>query len=98
MKVGNTIKLPPQKRMTDHMGTAPEMPVVGFVWKTDHAAKMEKWLHIELDVRGRHIPPAPKGEPGALGNEWYRTNPEELREIVRDMAARMTRKEGKDES
>jgi len=36
--------------------------------------------------------------PEALGNEWFRTNPDELREIVKDMASRMTRKESKDES
>jgi len=92
MKVGYTHSNPYQ-RMLSHIGTAPEKPVLGFVWKTDHANHMEKWLHIELTMRHRHILPASKGELGALGQEWYRTNPEELREISKDMVARSTRKE-----
>ena len=83
MKVGQTTNTSPLARMTNHIGTAPEKPVLGFVLKIDHAEVLEKWLHIELTQRGRYI-------ADAVGREWFRTNPEELRHILTDMAAKMT--------
>ena len=81
MKVGTTTANP-SKRMRVHIGTAPEKPKLGFVWKIKHAAVLEKWLHLELDQRGHHI-------DEALGTEWFRTTPQELYEIVKEMAAKM---------
>jgi len=46
MKVGTTTAKP-FRRMQAHIGTAPEKPVLGFVWKIKHAQVLEKWLHIE---------------------------------------------------
>ncbi len=89
VKVGTTAKIAPHKRVITHIGTAPEQPVLGFVLKTDRAELMEKWLHIELTLRKRHI-------PDALGKEWFLTNPEELRRIVTTKMANLAR-EGSEE-
>ena len=90
LKVGTTIDKP-FKRMRSHIGTAPEKPVLGFVWKIKHAYLLEKWMHVELAQRKQHL-------PDALGDEWFLTTPEELREIVQEMAAKMTKKEDTEES
>jgi len=92
IKVGTT-KAEPFKRIKSHIGTAPEKPVLGFLLKTDHAELMEKWLHSQLRQRGQHM-------PDALGNEWFLTTPEELRQTVGAMAAKMAplAEEAKDRS
>ena len=82
VKVGRTTKAVPYHRLTAHLGTSPEKPKLGFLWRTDNAELWEKVLHIKLRQRGQHM-------TEALGNEWFWTNPQELREIVRAMAAKM---------
>ena len=74
MKVGRTVQ-DPQKRMKSHIGTAPEQPLLGFELKVNDAENWEGWLHVELIARRRKI-------DEALGDEWFRTNPGELRRIV----------------
>ena len=85
MKVGMSTGKP-FKRMRDHIGTAPEKPVLGFVWRVTHADLLEKWLHRTLAQRKQYL-------PDALGEEWFLTTPEELREIVQDMAATMMKED-----
>ena len=79
MKVGTTLTTP-RRRMTNHIGTAPEKPVLGFVLKIGEAGEWERMVHQELKERGRHI-------ATALGKEWFRTNPDELRRIVVEILA-----------
>ena len=90
MKVGMTTG-DPDERIRNHLGTAPEKYALGFVWEVDHAHLLEKWLHIRLTLRKLHM-------PDALGQEWFRTTPDELREIVRSLATSITGKEDSHES
>ena len=74
MKVGRTNRTA-EDRVRESIGALPERPIVGFVWRTDDSVSGEKVLHGTLALRGRHL-------PDAIGNEWYLTNPEELRCII----------------
>ena len=74
MKVGRTNRTA-EDRVRESIGALPERPIVGFVWRTDDSVSGEKVLHGTLAFRGWHL-------PDAIGNEWYLTNPEELRCII----------------
>ena len=74
MKIGRTTKSA-ESRIWDSLGMVPEMPVVGFLMRTDKSVSWEKLLHGKLDIMGHHL-------PAARGREWFNTNPDELQRIV----------------
>ena len=79
MKIGKT-EQDVMKRATTHAGTAPEQPIIGFLLKDDDAAFWEGQLHSWLTRNGYH-------RKEAIGDEWFDTNPEELRCIYEQIAA-----------
>ncbi len=74
VKVGRTIRNPLQ-RIRESGGMAPEMAVLGFVARVDDAGNWERWIHAELGFFALKI-------ETAVGNDWYRTSPEELGSLV----------------
>ena len=74
IKVGRTVR-DPQRRIEESWGMAPERPVLGIVLKVDDSGAWERFIHSVLTLDGQKI-------GNAIGQEWFVTNPEELREIV----------------
>ncbi|MDE0644661.1 MAG: GIY-YIG nuclease family protein [Gammaproteobacteria bacterium] len=73
-------------RVRDQLGTStPEMPEI-ITLSTDHGQAWERVLHGCLDLVGRRIEDTP-------GSEWYKTNPDELREIMEFIKSRKNDKE-----
>ncbi len=73
IKVGKA-KGDPIKRALAHALTAPEMPVLGFCLKVEDSSKAERLLHKCLVNHGLNC-------SDSLGNEWFYSNPQDLREI-----------------
>ena len=62
-------------RVNQQSGTSmPEKPVIALEFKTDNPSELEKALHSMLSIRGHKSAPSP-------GQEWFRTNPEEIKVI-----------------
>jgi hypothetical protein len=57
---------------TAHAG----VPIVPLSFRTDDSKKLEGLIHATLAYSGRH-------EMGALGREWFRTNPREVEMMYR---------------
>lgn len=78
-KVGKFNNDDPLSRVWKQLGTSTcEYPQVALVINTDNPEKMEKALHIMLDLMGRHLTDTP-------GNEWFLTNPEEVEAIYKSL-------------
>ena len=75
LKVGRTARETATDRIEEHVGTVPERPKLGFMFKTDAASDWEQFIHGHLKLHGRHI-------AAAVGTEWFNTSPEELKAIV----------------
>jgi hypothetical protein len=54
------------------------VPIVPLVFQTDDSKKLENLIHVTLAYAGRH-------DMGALGKEWFRTNPTEVEMIYREL-------------
>ena len=73
IKIGRSIDYPDRiKAQTTGM---PEKPEVSVVWRTDQPEAAERLLHGLLKFRGKHKLDAP-------GREWFRTSPDEIRQII----------------
>ena len=73
IKIGRSIDYPDRiKAQTTGM---PEKPEVSIVWRTDRPEAAERLLHELLKFRGKHKLDAP-------GREWFRTSPDEIRQII----------------
>jgi hypothetical protein len=77
-KIGRTKGTPSGRTLsvarTAHSGT----PIVPLTFQTDDSRKLESLIHAALTYAGRH-------ELGALGKEWFRTNPTEIETIYREL-------------
>ena len=75
IKIGRSIKYRERIETQSRATGMPEEPEVAVVWRTDNPEEAEKLLHGLLKLRGKHLPDAP-------GREWFRTSPDEIRQII----------------
>lgn len=75
IKVGMTTADNPAARIAQQSAAMPEKPVLAYARRTATPARLEKAVHCILSYRGRLV-------EEASGSEWYRSNPQEIREIV----------------
>ena len=73
MKIGRTVN-DPVSRVGTTANHAPERYRMGFLLKDDDSSSWESILHAVLTLMGRKV-------DGAAGDEWFRTNPEELHSL-----------------
>lgn len=65
----------PIQRILGQVGTCfPELPHIALIIKCDDSVTLEAALHSVLKVQGKWISKAP-------GNEWFMTNPKEIKEL-----------------
>ena len=87
MKIGKTVG-DPIVRMKQYVKTMeishliPGLPILELVIKCDNCSALEKYIHTILTLKGRHI-------DSNSGNEWFRTNVEELVSIHEDLLDKM---------
>ncbi|MFD4741885.1 GIY-YIG nuclease family protein [Streptomyces virginiae] len=63
-------------RRVAEQGYAPEQPVRALLIRTDDQRDLERHLHSALDGKSRRV-------VGAVGNEWFFTNPAEVLSLAR---------------
>lgn len=74
-KIGRT-EVSVESRIVEQVGTAlPERPRVVVTEACNESVLLERALHAILELRGHKVRDAP-------GNEWYDTNPTEVRELI----------------
>lgn len=73
IKIGRSIDY--SERIKAQTTGMPEIPEVSVVWRTDQPEAAERLLHGLLNFRGKHKLDAP-------GSEWFRTSPDEIRQII----------------
>ena len=83
IKVGRSERNP-EARVSESGGTLPERPVVGFVLRVESASQWERLLHARLSLRGQRI-------ETAVGNEWFSTSIDELRDLAAEELANIER-------
>ncbi len=80
IKVGRTVR-DAQRRLQESTGDmVPELPILGFVARVNNSGAWERLIHATLILRGQKV-------EGAIGNEWFRTSPDELQTIVEQQRA-----------
>ena len=74
-------------RIMDSIGQSPEKPVLAFLHHVDDSRESEKWYHISMKVRGKHI-------DHSIGDEWFVSNPSELLKLGEELENHLATKSG----
>lgn len=79
VKIGYSTQIDPRQRIANTLTQARTALHSGvellLVYRTPDARKVERAIHSILDVRGHKI-------EGGLGQEWFRSNPDEVRAVI----------------
>jgi len=75
-KVGRSDRDPMLRILAQGTTAMPEKPSVALLIRTDTPAALEMAIQSVLTVRGKRL-------PGALGAEWFATNPREIESIYK---------------
>ena len=74
-------------RIMDSIGQSPEKPVLAFLHHVDDSRESEKWYHISMKVRGKHI-------DHSIGDEWFVSNPSELLNLGEELENHLATRRG----
>lgn len=61
-----------------------ERAILRLVFRVNQSAKMEKWMHQQLDHMGRKV-------EESIGVEWYNTNPTEVEQLFKSFVLKYSR-------